>query len=195
MRFPVTTRDWGMGSCHELHRHSMRLPDFDYGRPGWYFLTICCDRRVIDNGDFPWRGARGPLGCVRRDGCVHSPLGAMIAVEWVRLGERFPWAEPGAAVVMPDHFHALAYLNCGDGLGNPPPAMSGLTVPRLVQAFKSTTTWRAKRDSLTDLVAGRGARLWQRNYYESIIRDGRHLAAVRKYIANNPTRMVRGMDP
>ena len=184
-----------MGQSRELHRRSIRLPDFDYARPGWYFLTICCDDRFIFGGGSCRRGADGPFGFVRSKACINSRLGAMVAEEWVRLAERFPWAKPADSVVMPDHFHGLIYLNHRDDAGEGGSDAVGRSVPHLVQAFKSTTTWRAKRESLTDLVTRRGARLWQRNYYESVVRDGRHLAAVRKYIANNPVHMMRGSDP
>lgn len=184
-----------MGQSRELHRRSIRLPDFDYARPGWYFLTICCDDRFAVGGGSRRRGADGPFGFVRNGASNHSPLGAMVTEEWVRLGERFPWAKPADSVVMPDHFHGLLCLNHRDDSGERESDAVGRSVPHLVQAFKSTTTWRAKRESLTDHVTRRGARLWQRNYYESIVRDGRHLAAVRKYIANNPVHMMRGSGP
>ena len=106
-------------------------------------------------------------------------VGEMFGQEWARVGGRFPWAELGEWVVMPDHLHGLVYVNDWAGY-----------LPRLVQAFKSTTTWRAKRESLADPPIRRGARLWQRNYYESVIRDARHLAAVRNYIVRNPARMA-----
>ncbi len=117
----------------------------------------------------------------------------MIAEEWDRLGQRFPWVESGDSVVMPDHLHGLVYLNEGVNLDTCSSNAAGVTpgsLPHVVQALKSTTTWRAKRELLTDPPIPRGARLWQRNYYESIIRDGRHLTAVRKYIANNPARLA-----
>jgi hypothetical protein len=178
-----------MDDVRLLHRHSIRLPGRDYTRPGWYFLTICCGRRLLLGGGFRRNDASGPFGIVRNRGCTLSPLGAMLADEWIRLGLRFPWVEPGDHVVMPDHFHGLVYMNDGadSNLATPPAAGVVLgSVPHVVQAYKSTTTWRAKRE----LSMGRGMRLWQRNYYESIVRDARHLAAVRKYIVNNPARLA-----
>jgi REP element-mobilizing transposase RayT len=170
-----------------LHRHSIRLPGFDYGRPGWYFVTIVCHRTLLAAGGYRRGGSRGPLGTVRSSGCRLQPLGDMVAEEWMRLEERFPWVELGESIVMPDHFHGLVYLT-GDDAGVPAGSLS-----KAIQAFKSTTTWRAKQDLSSDPVRRRGARLWQRNYYESVIRDPRHLAAVRNYIVRNPARMP-GMD-
>jgi putative transposase len=182
-----------MDDVRLLHRHSIRLPGRDYTRPGWYFLTICCGRRLLFGSGFRRSDTSGPFGIVRNRGGTLSPLGGMLADEWVRLGLRFPWAEPSDHVVMPDHFHGLVYMNDGTGSNVSTPPAAGVvpgSIPHLVQAYKSTTTWRAKRESLTSVSMGCGTRLWQRNYYESIIRDGRHLAAVRKYIANNPARLA-----
>ncbi|HET8634843.1 MAG TPA: transposase [Gemmatimonadales bacterium] len=179
------------GSFLSLHRRSIRLEGFDYSRSGWYFVTICCDRQVVRSGGFPFRGSSGPFGTIRRQTISLSGLGAMVRREWQRLGNRFVWAEMDDVVVMPDHLHGLIYIVDGDvsdGVGGRPPNVCGRSVPKLIQAFKSTTTWRAKREF--GVAAAAGARLWQRNYYESIIRNQRHLAAVRRYIVDNPARMA-----
>ena len=176
--FHPMPRYWGMVRFRGLHRRSIRLTGFDYGRPGWYFLTFCCHQTLLPGQYFRAR-PRGPFGVVRGPVAQLGPLGEMIAQEWVRLEERFPWAELGEWVVMPDHLHGLVYVNDWAGY-----------LPRLVQAFKSTTTWRVKRELLAGQVMQRGTRLWQRNYYESVIRDARHLAAVRNYIVRNPARMA-----
>jgi REP element-mobilizing transposase RayT len=176
-----------MVRIRSLHRYSIRLPGFDYGRPGWYFVTIVCHRTLLAAGGYRRGGNRGPFASVQGTRHALQRLGDVIAEEWIRLEERFPWAELGEWVVMPDHFHGLVYLT-GSDAGVPAGSLS-----RAIQAFKSTTTWRAKQDPTSGLVRRRGARLWQRNYYESVIRDPRHLAAVRNYIVRNPARMS-GMD-
>lgn len=179
------------GSLLTLRRRSLRLDGFDYSRVGWYFVTVCCDKQVVRDGGFPLRSWSGPFGTVQDEIIHHSSLGALVELEWERLRERFAWAELDESVVMPDHLHGLVYLGHQQepnemALGDP--VISAGSLPKLVQAFKSTTTWRAKRELA--LVTYPGRRLWQRNYYESIIRDDRHLAAVRRYIINNPARMT-----
>ena len=53
----------------------------------------------------------------------------------------------------------------------------------MVRAFKGACTSRAR-----DLLAMHGGRLWQRNYYEHIVRDAKALFRLRQYIKNNPAR-------
>lgn len=174
-----------------LHRRSIRLDGFDYSRAGWYFVTICCDEHVIQEGRYPWRGRSGPFGSIGRAGLRHTSLGKLVHGEWNRLGERFAWAKLDKFVVMPDHLHGLVHLGRQEQSSRTTSSDCGLpagSLPKLLQAFKSTTTWRAKRE--LDVAADSGARLWQRNYYESIIRGERHLAAVRRYIIDNPERMM-----
>ena len=179
------------GSLLSLHRRSIRLEGFDYSRAGWYFVTICCDRHIIRSGGFPFRGSSGPFGAIRRQTISESDLGGMVRWEWQRLGDRFAWAEMGDVVVMPDHLHGLIHLGCQDDVAGVDMCKldaRNRSVPKLIQAFKSTTTWRGKQEF--GVAAAAGARLWQRNYYESIIRDQRHLTAVRRYIIDNPARMA-----
>jgi REP element-mobilizing transposase RayT len=179
-----------LGLILSLHRRSIRLDGFDYSRSGWYFVTICCDKQVMRGGAFPLRGSSGPFGRIGKRAMCHSGLGEMVETDWKRLGDRFAWAEPDDLVVMPDHLHGLIHLgrrHSLDDLGGSSTNLGDRSVPKLIQAFKSTTTWRAKSEF--GVAASPKARLWQRNYYESIIRDHRHLAAVRRYIVDNPARM------
>ena len=179
------------GSFVSLHRRSIRLEGFDYSRAGWYFVTICCDKRVVRAGGFPLRSTSGPFGTIRGRTISQSDLGVMLRREWQRLNDRFAWAGMDDVVVMPDHLHGLIHLGCEDDVAPVDmgePSAGDRSVPKLVQAFKSTTTWRAKREF--GIATAPRARLWQRNYHESIIRNQRHLAAVRRYMIDNPARMA-----
>jgi putative transposase len=57
---------------------------------------------------------------------------------------------------------------------------SSVDLPRVIQAFKSITTLRLKRQGF------KGERFWQRNYYEHVIRGPEELTRIREYIQNNP---------
>lgn len=152
-------------------RRSIRLPGYDYRRPGHYFVTICTARR---------RHLLGSPG----NRTVHlSAAGRMVAAILMRLPSHLIGVEIDGFAVMPDHVHLLVFL---DGTIADPMAHS---LADVVHRFKSFTTARYR-----DGVHARGwppfpGRLWHRNYYESIIRDARHLAAVRRYVALNPERM------
>lgn len=96
--------------------------------------------------------------------------------EWVeiwlrKLENRFTSTKLDWYVIMPDHIHLILYLN-----GNSP------ELPRLVQWFKSQTTFDAKRNFALN-------RLWQPNYYEHVMRSEKSLERIRKYTQNNPLKI------
>jgi putative transposase len=171
-----------------LHRRlSLRLRGFDYRSRGAYFITIVA------------QGRRCLLGEVRGDAMCLNPAGAMIHAKWFALPSRFPLLEPDAFVLMPNHVHGILVLTdtMGEGVGEhkvrPYDQLhrSGTTaesIGRMIQAFKSETTF-----AYTQGVRSLGweafeGRLWQRNYYDHIIRDEADLARIHEYIETNPLR-------
>jgi putative transposase len=132
-----------------------------------------------------------------------SACGDMIGRGWAGLAVRFPFVTLDESVVMPNHFHGIVlvpgrgescirpesgwddHTNMGDHKDRPYGTVER-SLGRIVQAFKSITTHR-----YTIGVKGRGwqpfpGRLWQRNYYEQIIRDEDELNRLRQYIVDNP---------
>jgi putative transposase len=143
-------------------RRRLRLPGYDYSSPGAYFVTICtyCRR---------WLFSRIETGTIRL-----STLGRIVVAEWQRTGTVHRGLSLDAFVVMPDHFHAVVLLD-GEVRDLPP---LGVVINR----FKAAVTRRARRlDNGTSEV-------WQRGYYEHIIRNDQDLQAIREYIQANPER-------
>jgi REP element-mobilizing transposase RayT len=132
-------------------RKRTRLRYHDYDAGGAYCVTICAARRL----DFFGRlnGATVELG----------PVGAIVEKHLTRCLGSSTGVDLRAAVVMPDHVHAVMLL---DGTG------SGLS--RLINAFKGATTREA------------GARIWQRGFYDHIVREEDDLERVCEYVVNNP---------
>jgi len=92
----------------------------------------------------------------------------VIAREMGELSRRFSGVTVDAHVTMPDHVHViLLFVECESPL------------PKVIQAFKSLSTARIKKDSSRQ-------RVWQRGYYDRIIRNDRELEALREYVRNNP---------
>ena len=157
------------------HRHTVRLPFFDYRAPGAYFVTACTRDRQ-------------PLFGHVMDGERHlSALGRIVEEEWHLLPERRAQVEIDAFVVMPDHIHGIVWITVGDvrdtdrrGAINCAPTAPGVVMPgslsSIVRAFKAGVTRRA------------GAPVWQRGFYEHVIRNGRDLDNTRRYIEENPLR-------
>jgi putative transposase len=167
---------------------SSRLDGYDYSRPGAYFITVCTqDRR--------WR-----FGVPGRGTVLLNDAGRMVWECWRELPVRFPCVAVDAFVVMPDHVHGILWIT-----GHPTPGVATptrgvatgagghrrkTTVSDVVGAFKSITTVRYIRGVRTNGWAPFDKRLWQDDFYESIVRDERALGAMRRYVADNPRRLT-----
>ena len=146
------------------HRHSIRLPGYDYSQPGAYFVTIVTYQREPLLGEIP-------------DARVHlSRAGAIVLDTWKRLPQHYPTVELDEFCVMPNHVHGIIILREGS---TPVPPRHGL--PEIVRAFKSFSAQRVNR-----LRHSIGIPVWQRNYYEHIVRTEADLAKIRQYIRDNP---------
>jgi REP element-mobilizing transposase RayT len=128
------------------------------------------------------------FGSIRNGAMVLGPLGRIVADEWRRLPDAHPIVVTDEFVVMPNHVHGI--LRIGDD--DPVSARAAGALPTLgdvIGGLKSRTTRRA------NAVLGRsGATLWQRGYYERIVRNYRALEAIREYIRLNPERWERDSE-
>jgi len=161
-------------------RRSIRLKGYDYSQPGAYFVTICT------------RNRESLLGEVVEEEMILNECGQVAAGCWVWLAKQYPYVELDEWVVMPNHTHSIVVLS-GRGGSRTAPTRIALTriaptriahthpVGRLVGALKTVSTKRVNQMRHTP-----GAPLWQRNYYEHIIRDEDELNRLRQYILDNP---------
>ena len=154
-------------------RRSMRLPDRDYRQPGAYFITICTKNRART------------FGAVI-SGTVHlSPEGEIAQGLWLAIPRHFPNAQLDTFVVMPDHIHGILILLSHPD-AQPRPRRFADAVPASIStilgAYKAEVTKRL--NALRDAVGT----IWQRNFYERVIRGANELQAVRAYIRDNPGR-------
>ena len=153
----------------------MRLHGFDYARPGAYSITVCVeDRRCV-------------FGRVVANQIQMNDQGRMIEAFWHKLPVRLTALETDAFVVMPNHVHGIVHLGRGGNMGPSPGGHMGPPLPVIVQWFKTMTTNAYIRG-----VRGCGwppfeRRLWQRGYYDHIVRDAEDLNRIRDYIARNPS--------
>jgi REP element-mobilizing transposase RayT len=129
------------------------------------------------------------------DGVIrHSAEGEIVGRIWLCLPNHYPNVEIDAFVVMPNHAHGLVILRGHVGAGFKPAPTScegSLTVEpvgrhhslsEIVRGFKALSARR-----INDLRGRRGAPVWQRGFYEHVIRDEEDLDRVRRYIEANPT--------
>ncbi|MGZ8445040.1 MAG: transposase [Candidatus Binatia bacterium] len=169
-------------------RRSIRLPGYDYAQAGAYFVTIVTKDRMCLFGEI-----------VDRE-MLPNQFGRIVQSTWNDLPEHYPCVECGSFVVMPNHVHGItmlaedsaggksdvgAGLKPARGVAGPNSVRAGLkpapTLPEIIRAFK---TFSARR--VNGMRNTPGVPLWQRNYYEHIIRSEDELMRIREYIANNP---------
>ena len=169
------------------HRRSIRLQGHDYGQPGAYFVTICTfDRECL-------------FGKIADGRMWLNDMGHAAEAEWLNTARIRPQVELGAYVVMPNHFHAIVVIvdngrdvlagrGISDDRGVLEYAPTGFrspsqTIGAIVRGFKSAVTKRINASRGTP-----GAPVWQRNYYERVVRNGDELNRIRQYILDNPAR-------
>ena len=159
---------------HKHHRRSIRLKGYDYSQAGAYFVTICINYGQCRLGEV-------------RDGIMYpSSAGIMVAACWFALLERFPNIDLDVFTLMPNHVHGIiVIMETGLNAKNHP-----ILLGNMVGAFKSIST-----NEYIDGVHELGwepfhKRLWQRDFYDRIIRNERELEAIRAYIINNPANWV-----
>jgi REP element-mobilizing transposase RayT len=152
-------------TTHPWHRRSLRLKGYDYRGAGAYFLTICAHQRACLFGEI-------------LDGVIReNRAGLAVREAWEALPDRFPDIELDAFVVMPNHVHGVVLI--GDNHDHD-------HLSRVVGAFKSLTVYRYNQGVASEGWPRYDGKLWQRNYYEHVIRNEVTLNEVREYIMGNP---------
>ncbi len=183
------------------YRQSIRLSNHDYRQPGAYFITICTNNRE-------------PLFGEIIDKRMHlNAAGQMVQSVWNEIPSHFPQVILDEFVVMPDHVHGIVIINDGVEARHAVPGIFTLchtsvnnsvftgtacraptqtaefgkplanSMATIIRSFKSAST-----KSINELRNTPSMPLWQRNYWERVIRDDDELQVIGRYIQNNPMR-------
>ena len=113
-----------------------------------------------------------------------SDSGRVVWHCWNALPARFPFCAVDAFVVMPNHVHGIVVLNQGQkGAASSAPTDARSGLGKIIRAFKSLSAIEVNR-----ALRRRGAPVWQRNYFEHVVRAGEDLDEIRRYINDNPAR-------
>lgn len=179
------------------HRRSIRLKGYDYSQAGAYFITICTHNRECLFGEII-------------DGQMHlNEIGKIVESEWLKTAEIRDEVELDAFTVMPNHVHGIIVITGNAGTTEPVGAHGGApNVNMIADDWGSDTVGadgrpplRRQPKSLGSIIAGfkstatkqineirriPGAPVWQRNYYEHIIRNEKALYRIQRYIIENP---------
>lgn len=163
------------------NRRSVRLRGYDYSQAGAYFITICTQNRHC------------LFGGITEGAMVLNDAGRAVADCWLQIPDHFPNIELDEWVVMPNHIHGIVVIvvrannhspvqsNDYSPLpANPPhPTGTARTIGSMVRGFKiGVTKWYRQRSA--------ASKIWQRNYWDHIIRNESELNRIRQYILDNP---------
>jgi putative transposase len=175
------------------NRRSIRLKEYDYMSAGWYYVTICTHNRECLFGD------------VNHGKMVLNAFGKLVESTWYDLPNHNTNVNLDQFIVMPNHVHGIIILNdvhdtvgagsviVGAGSEPAPTGHNNITnpqinnkpkphdLPEIVRQFK---TFSARRINQKRQMTGYP--VWQRGYFEHIIRNEPELYEIRKYIINNP---------
>lgn len=186
------------------HRRSIRLKGYDYSQPGGYFVTVVT------------QGRDSLFGKVQNGEMILNAAGEMIVKWWGELPNKFPSVSLGTSVVMPNHFHGITRINeivgavlrvcpgdvCpnnndsqhGEHIDSPLRNRPNPSLPQIVQWFKTMTTNEYIRGVKQLGWTPFNGKLWQRNYYEHIIRDHNDWDRIHRYIQSNPANWADDND-
>jgi REP element-mobilizing transposase RayT len=179
-------------------KNSLRLKNFNYSSARAYFITICTYERTH------------LLGKINNGKMILNLFGQIVSHKWKNIPRHFKNAQLFEFQIMPDHIHGIICLmnkinNCtrvgvkhsrqdfskksvnnakNASLLQPWPYNHGTkpgSISAIIQKFSSITTRKINQIRHTP-----GSKLWQRGYYDRIIRNKEELIAIQKYIINNP---------
>lgn len=150
-------------------RKPNRLCEYDYSTNGAYFITICTqDRRKI-------------LSAIVGDGSpVPKPCGIIAEKLIAEIPEKYPTVSVDNFVIMPDHIHMLLRFDCNSGTGDPPP-----TLGNVIGWYKYQVTKQVNLQS-----NNKSERVFQRSYYDHVIRNQQDYDEIWQYIENNPRKWL-----
>lgn len=161
------------------HRRSIRLKGYDYTQNGAYFVTIVTWRRECLFGEV----VNGEMMLDRR---------GQIADEcWREVSNHFPYVELGSYIIMPNHMHGIIVISAdrmvtmdvgathASPLQKRPRGVLPGSLGAIIGSYKSAVTKRIGRDM-------NETGIWQRNYYEHVIRNDKDLQNKTDYIEANP---------
>ncbi len=187
-----------------FHRQSIRLKGYDYTRAGEYYVTVCTQDRMHLFGE------------VTDERMMLNALGTVVQRCWDAIPEHMPMVVLDECIVMPNHMHGIIVITgqadvpppvgAGNfpplrgvepdptepppddpvGAGNFPPPPIAIMVKNslghIMQTFKAAVSRQVYRDGLLP----RGTSVWQRGYYEHIIRNQAEWMRIADYIHDNP---------
>ena len=169
-----------MSSKKKYNRKSLRLKNYDYSLPWWYFVTICTHKH---NHIF---------GNVINGEMQINQFGTIVDNNWRAIPNHFNSTELDEYVIMPNHIHGIItinefnvedanYASSNKSIRNGPAYdRTKMLLSKVIQQFKRQCTVEIKT------LSKNKNSVWHKSFYDRIIRNDRELFMIRRYIQNNP---------
>ena len=155
-------------------RKQLRLPGWNYKTPGYYFVTLCVEQRQYLFGNIE--------NCVM----ILNDAGQMINEVCCVLPALYSGISLDKYIIMPDHMHFIIIITPGYNKKEGRRQSTAPTLGDIIKKFNTYTTYRYRQGIYKLNLLPYFKHLWQRNYYEHIIRNNESLEKIRSYIDNNP---------
>jgi putative transposase len=155
-------------------RKTQRISSYDYSSTGSYFVTTCIKKRMC------------VLCAIDDEKTNLTDLGKMIEHWWQRIPTKFGKIVLDEYVIMPNHIHGIITMRSHQGRRTERNEGSCPSLPDIMRWFKTMTTnalFKGVHEGAWDPIEGG---LWQRSYYDRIIRNDEELTRMREYIVMNP---------
>ena len=146
-------------------RKKLRLQNFDYSSSGAYFITICTKARKM---------LFAPVG-------ADSISARMVERTFLETIRQYDGVDSPIYVIMPNHFHAIIIISRADMESAP-------TVSEMIQSFKRYSTEEYKKMLKNGILPPFDKQIWQRSFYDHIIRNRDDYSGICRYICENPLR-------
>jgi len=168
---------------YEKYRHqSLRLKDYNYSSPGEYYVTICTKDKI------------NLFGEIKNGEMVLSENGEIVERYWLEISKHFPFVELDVFQIMPNHLHGVIRIigyenNVNDNVATIHElSLREIMKKRRKMLIPKTIGW-FKMNSAKEINSILGQKenpVWQKDYYEHIIRNGKELENILNYIHDNP---------
>lgn len=153
-------------------RKPLRMQGYDYNTPDLYFITICTDKKQ----QLFWNENVGAVIGRPQDVPLNTN-GKIVETAIKNISKHYPYCEIEHYVVMPDHIHLMIQIICDENGGRP---LTAPTISTVINQLKGSVTKQL------------GFKVWQRSFYDHVIRSYADYLKHYDYIENNPVDWIMG---
>jgi putative transposase len=149
-------------------RRSLRLSRYNYAWQGAYFITVCTGNKI------------NLFGHIIKGTMKLNSFGLIVEKVWKEIPMHYPGVNNEVFIVMPNHIHGIIAIHDVERAGSKPAPTKTYPLFEIVRAFKTYSS--RKINTLRNM---KGISVWQRNYYEHIIRSEKDYREIGEYVVNN----------